>query len=100
MRRLPLGALLPVLMVLAACSGQTPTSGGGPNVCRDNARTKFHSPIADEHHPDATIPGHACVHNDDCHTNIRLFAGNVCSGADPRTDDRCNASRCETSDYS
>ena len=32
MRRLPLGALLPVLMVLAACSGQTPTPAAIPTA--------------------------------------------------------------------
>ena len=32
MRRIPLGALLPVLMVLAACSGQTPTPAATPTA--------------------------------------------------------------------
>ena len=30
-------------------------SGGDPNVCRGNGGTKFHYPIADERHPDASV---------------------------------------------
>ena len=62
--------------------------GGDPNVCRGNGGTKFHNPIADERHPDASVSEHTRVHNGDRHADTSILDGNVYPGIDPRTDDR------------
>ena len=75
-------------------------SGGDPNVCRGNGGSKFHNPIADEHHPDAATSRHARIHRGDCHTNTRLFAGSVYANTKPGAGDRCTDSNDNADDLS
>ena len=57
MTRLPIWALVPVFMVLAACSGQTTIPAATPTS------------IADEHHPDAFTSGSVGIHPGDHDAN-------------------------------
>ena len=66
---------------------------GSDLAYRSSGGIKFHTPIASEYHPRADTPGHTTVHNGDCHTYTRIFAGNVNPNTEPRAGDRCTDSR-------
>ena len=100
MTRPPLWALVPILMVLMACSGQEPIPAATLTSAAATAEIKFHNPIADEHHPDAATSEHSRIHRGDRHANTSVLDGSGHVDTDPRADGCCNALCRRTGDYS
>ena len=88
MTRLPLWALVPILIVLAACSSQAPIPAATPTSVAATAEPKFYKPADDERHPDSSGSEHTRVHNGGRHADTSILDGNVYPGIDPRTDNR------------